>query len=182
MFCKDSCVIKLWSSAVVIWRWWVRKWGLDGGCSVLGMCFEGNSGFLEPSSPFASWSPWGEQLCSTMVFCLSIVQKQWRQIAMNQNHNPRHIFPPLSSFLGLFGHSHGTPGPQVALVLCPIAFVSSISVEQAQGTQGDLRPHFSLQDRAPFFRSSPPWLGPPRDSLLSRVAAERVRRIRDGKS
>lgn len=59
---------------------------------------------------------------------------------MDQNHNPRHIFPPLSSFLCLFGHSHRTPGPQVALVLCPIAFVSSISVEQAQGTRGSPAP------------------------------------------
>lgn len=88
MFCKGSCIIKLWSLAV-------RKWGLDGGHSVLGMCFEGNTGFLELSSPFASWSPRGEQLCSAMVFCLTIVQKQWRQITMDQNHNPTHIFPPL---------------------------------------------------------------------------------------
>lgn len=79
------------------------------------------SGFLEPSSPFASWSPWGEQLCSTMVFCLSIVQKQWRQIAMDQNHNPRPHFPSfkfISGFIWPQSQNSGTTGSFGTLSYC----------------------------------------------------------------
>lgn len=50
---------------------------------------------------------------------------------MHQNHEPKHIFPPLSRFLELFGHSHEKLGTQTALMLCPIALAPSISVEWA---------------------------------------------------